>query len=381
MKCRIFHSDRSSLREAIGDIARQVEAQKQMESYDFVLIGLSCRYPVWEVNETILQRLGTDRYVAFHATDVFDDEEVIHHGVTALFIRFERHGWIECFVQEGITSRKKEALDATARYLKERKEAAHLMIAGLCNAQFAFFIEKLNGYDLPLENLQGGISSGNRMGEEIYTYQFHGGEVIKDGFVVITFHNVEMATSIALGFEPVGVQYTVTEAKGYRIYQVDNHQCFAYTIEKLIRDIDDFVPEYLWYTPLVVLDESDENLLTLRTFKEKGKEWVEFYGPVKEGQKIRLSYGEGDQLLAADIRSASALAQQLPNPEILFNFSCIARQYVLEDVQREENRIYRNFLHAPVFGFFTFGEIGHDPHKRSIQFYNETSLLTGMCER
>lgn len=108
---------------------------------------------------------------------------------------------------------------------------------------------------------------------------------------------------------------------------------------------------------------------------------MEFYGPVKEGQKIRLSYGEGEQLLNADVKSASALAQQLPDPEILFNFSCIARQYVLEEVQKEENRIYRNFLHAPLFGFFTYGEIGHDPHKSSIQFFNETSLLTGMAER
>ncbi len=363
------------------EIHLQYAADRQLDRFDFLLVGVSCRYPVWDVNETIAQIFDTENYLAFHATDAFDNEEVVHHGVTALFIRFERQGWVECFVQDGISQRKLEALENTALYLRERADASHLMIAGLCDAQLAFFIEKLSRYDIPMGNLQGGISSGFQVGEEIFTYQFHGGEVIRDGFVILTFHNVEMATSVAMGFEPVGVQYTVTEAKGYRIYQVDNHQSFAYTVEKLIRGIENFQPEYLWYTPLVVLDESNENLLTLRTFREKGKEWVEFYGPVKQGQKIRLSYGEGEQLLNADIKSASFLAQQLPDPEILFNFSCIARQYVLEDVQREENRIYRNFLHAPLFGFFTYGEIGHDPHKQSLQFYNETSLLTGLSER
>jgi len=363
------------------DIRLQYAADRQLDRFDFILIGVSCRYPVWDINETIMQVFDTEEYLAFHATDAFDNEEVVHHGITALFIRFERQGRGESFVQDGISSSKLEALETTARYLQDHSEASHLMIAGLCNAQLAFFIEKLGRYDVPTGNLQGGISSGFKSGDEVYTYQFCRGEVIRDGFVILTFHNVEMATSIAMGFEPVGVQYTVTKAKGYRIYQVDNHQSFAYTIERLMRGIDDFAPEYLWYTPVVVLDESDENLLTLRTFREKGKEWVEFYGPVKEGQKIRLSYGEGEQLLNADVKSASALAQQLPDPEILFNFSCIARQYVLEKVHKEENRIYRNFLHAPLFGFFTFGEIGHDSHKSSIQFFNETSLLTGMAER
>ena len=365
----------------MGEIKRRFLADRQMDRYDFVMIGLSCRYPLLDVNETIAQTLGNERFVAFHATDAFDNEEVIHHGVTALFIRFERNGWVECYVQEGISIRKKEALDATAAYLRDRKEASHLMIAGLCNEHLAFFIEKLNDCGVPTENLQGGISSGYRVGDEVLTYQFYGGEVIRDGFVIVTFHNVEMATSVALGFEPVGVQYTVTEAKGYRLYRVDDNQCFAYTVEKLCRGIENFEASYLWYTPLVVLDESDDTLVTLRTFRERGKEWVEFYGPVKEGQKIRLSYGEGEQLLAADIKSASALATQLPDPEILFNFSCIARQYVLEEVQREENRIYRNYLRAPLFGFFTFGEIGHDPNRRSLQFYNETSLLAGLSER
>jgi hypothetical protein len=380
VRCRVFHSLNPSLLQAMEEIHTQFQADRQIDTFDFILIALSCRYPVWDVNETVSQVFETDRFLAFHATDAFNNEEVIHHGVTALFIRFERQGGVECFVQEGVSANKLDALEKTARYLKERDHAFHLIIAGHCHNQTAFFIEKLNQYDIAVDNLLGGVSSGEKISDELLTYQFYKGEVVRDGFVILTFHHVKMATSVALGFEPVGVQYTVTKAKGYRLYQVDDHQSFAYTVEKLKRGIENFKPEYFWYTPIVVLDESNEKFLTLRTFKEQTNDWVEFFGPVKEGQKIRLSYGEKENLLAADTKSATTLAAQVPDPEILFNFSCTARQYVLEEMQKEENRIYRNFLHAPLFGFFTFGEIGHDPSRRSLQFYNETSLLMGMTE-
>jgi len=378
--CRVFHSLNPSLLQAMEEIKRQFQADRQMDAFDFILIALSSRYPVWDVNETVWQVFDTKQFAAFHATDAFNNEEIVHHGVTALFIKFERQGRIECFVQEGVSENKKEVLEKTARYLKERENAFHIIIAGHCKAQTAFFIEKLAQYDIPIKNLLGGISSGEKVSDALLTYQFYNGEVVQDGFMILTFHHVKMATSVALGFESVGVQYTVSKAKGYRIYRVDDNQSFAYTIERLSRGIENFKPEYLWYTPIVVLDESSENFLTLRTFKEQTDEWVEFFGPVKEGQKIRLSYGEKENLLSADAKSATALAAQLPEPDLLFNFSCIARQYVLEEMQTEENRIYRNFLHAPLFGFFTFGEIGHDPSRRSLQYYNETSLLTGMTE-
>jgi len=378
---RIFHSRHISFEQALREIQLQRIADRGIESFDFVIIAISSHYPTGEVNESIERVLGTQNYLAFHATDAFHDEEAVHHGVTALFIRFKREGRIECFVQDNISSQNPEILESTASYLRKRADAAHLIFAGMCNANLAFFIEKLSRYDIPMENLQGGICSGLKTKEGLVTYQFRDKKVIKDGFVIVTFHNVDIATSIATGFEPVGVQYTVTKAKGYRLYEVDDHISFARIIDRLVGSIENFKPEYLWYTPIVILDESSENLLTLRIFRDKKSEWVEFYGPVKEGQKIKLSYGEREQLVDADRKSAALLAKRMPHPEILFNFSCIARQYALEDLHQEENRVYRNLLHAPLFGFFTFGEIGHDFLKRSLQFYNDTSLLTGLKER
>jgi hypothetical protein len=68
-------------------------------------------------------------------------------------------------------------------------------------------------------------------------------------------------------------------------------------------------------------------------------------------------------------------------PEFAINFSCIARQYVLEDKQNQESEIYTSVLNCPLFGFFTFGEIGPDKYYKKLNLYNETSLLLAVKER
>jgi len=380
MKCTIHTSTASMLDEAIKEIFDSFRSEGDRSS-DFVMIALSYRYPVEEVHASIRRYADGCDYLAFHSTDSFHGDQIINDGVTALFITFERGGWIECFVGKDVSSENDALLENTAAYLEKRDDAAHLIVAGLCNNEMAFFVDRLSRKNIPADRVLGGLSSGFPIGEETNTYQFYHDEVIRDGFVIVTFHQVRMVSSVAMGFAPVGTQYTITRAEGYRLYEVDGGDPFGNTIRKLMEHIGDFQAKYLWYTPLVILENSSgQELLTLRTFRKMTTKWVEFYGPVREGQLIKLSYGEVEDLLEADRKSAKKLRNELPDPELLFNFSCTARQYVLEESQEAENAAYLEEMQAPLFGFFTFGEIGHDPQKRSLQFYNETSLLIGMRE-
>jgi len=74
------------------------------------------------------------------------------------------------------------------------------------------------------------------------------------------------------------------------------------------------------------------------------------------------------------------MTKHLKKPDIIFNFSCIARQYVLADKQKSELEVYLNRFDAPLFGFFTFGEIGPDKAYKKLKLYNETSLIVGIKE-
>jgi len=382
MNCTIHTSTASQFDVAVEEVFASYRQQHGKRNWDFVMIALSNRYPLDEIHPQIRKYTGEDDYLAFHSTDSFDGSSIINDGVTALFIRFEREGWVECFVGCDISQAGEDLLRETVDYLDTRSDAAHLMIAGLCRNQMAFFVNRLSQENIPTQKILGGLSSGVSQGGETYTYQFYRGKIIRDGFVIVTFHQVQMASSVALGFDPVGTQYTITKAEGYRLFEVDGGHPFSATVRRLVEHIDEIHPEHLWYTPVVILEEGKgQELLTLRAFRTMSEEWVEFFGPVREGQRIKLSYGEAEDLLAADRRSAAKLKKELPEPELLINFSCTARQYVLEEHQEMENLLYLEKMDAPLFGFFTFGEIGHDPQKRSLQFYNETSLVIGLREQ
>jgi len=376
MKCTLVSSRAENIQEAYREITNTIKSNNI--EYDFVIIAVSDKYDLHQIAK--IEEIADDKYFIFNAIDSFCNDEIIHNGVVALFIKFEREGSIECFTQEHISTQRDRVYKETVSYLKKREDDFHLIITGICNNQIASFIEELSYSGIKIDNIQGGVSSGPEIDGYIRTWQLYKGELIKDGFTIISFSNVEMATSIAMGFHPVGVRYEVTEADGYNIYTVDNKP-FVETIDMLSKDIYNFKNEYLWYTPIIVLDESSNDLMTLRTFKSKKRDSVEFYGPIKKGQKIRLTYGEREMILDADEKSAKSIKEKISTPELILNFSCIARQYILENGQLDENRIYIKYLNAPLFGFFTYGEIGHSPNMSSLQFYNETSLLTAIRER
>jgi len=374
MKCILV----SSIANDIDEVCKEIRASIDGIEYDFAILAVSDKYDLEKIRE--IKKIINQRCLIFNAIDSFSDEEIVHQGVSALFILFERKGSIDCFVQDNLSTQRDIVMYETISYLKSKEDSFHLIITGVCHNNIASFIEDLGKKGVKTDNIQGGVSSGTNIDGEIRTWQLYDGKLIEDGFAIVSFSNVEMATSIAMGFKPVGVRYEVTKADGYTLYTVDNKP-FRETIDMLSKDIDNFKSEYLWYTPILVLDESSNELMTLRTFKGIKDGAVEFFGPIKEGQRIRLTYGENEMLLEADRESAKCVKNRISNPELILNFSCIARQYILEDRQIDENRIYKEYLNAPLFGFFTFGEIGHSPNRESLQFYNETSLLTAIKER
>jgi hypothetical protein len=138
----------------------------------------------------------------------------------------------------------------------------------------------------------------------------------------------------------------------------------------------------LWYSPIVILNDTDGIVDVVRTFKDfKEGEYVEFFGPVKNDQHIKLSFATEEMLLKSDKEEAEKIKGELSHIELGFNFSCIARQYSLGDKQKEETKLYAESFNAPIFGFFTFGEIGMNKRFDSLKFYNQTSLVCGLKEK
>ena len=375
MIARIYNSTQTILKFAIEDIFRQFKKDFFIDDYDFLIFGINSDYPYRDVNSTIKKILKTDKFIAFNAIDLFANADTLE-GIVALFIKFERDGAIDTYYQDNFVSIKN-----CVNYLKSHKDALNIIISGVSN-QVPTFLDRINKKIIDDDIfLIGGLSSGYLDREELVTYQYVDDKIIKNGFVIISFKNVEFQKGISLGYKPIGPIYNVNLSKDNRLY-VAEYQDASLIAKNLLNGMDSQDITNLWYSPVVILDDKDGEVDVVRTFKSfKEGEYVEFFGPIPNTSKVKLSFATEDMLIESDKKEAIKIKNKLNEIELGLNFSCIARQFALGDKQNEETKLYSEIFNAPMFGFFTFGEIGMNKTFETFKFYNQTSLICGIKEK
>ena len=385
MKAVVYSSRNPVLYQALEEIKRQFVEDKILTDFDFLLISLNYKYPYDKLDRDLKRvfELEGKEYLAFHSTESIENTKIIE-GIAICFIKFENKGKVRIYTDEGISNYlEKGTLKRLVNHLEENKEHLNLFISAWEDNNLGIFIEDLGNalYSKGFyPNLVGGVSSGKRYEGELRTFQIHNGKVIKDGFAIITFENVEYCLGISLGFKPISPVYTVSKADGYRIYEVDGKTPFIKIVKNFLSGIEEKV-ENLWYCPIVILEGEEGYVKVQRTFKDLGEDYVEFFAPIYEGGKFMLSFGTPEMLLESAKKEVLRKKKKLDNPDLLLNFSCMARQYVLEDKREYENEIISQTLDAPLFGFATYGEIGPDRYFKKVKLYNETATLVALKER
>ncbi len=374
MIARTYYTENKVLKFGLEDIYRQFKNDYFIDSYDFVIFAINPDYPYQDINYSIKQVLKNDNFVAFNAIDAFCNAEVVA-GIAALFIKFERSGKIDSFYQDNFNSTKD-----VYKYLLNHKNSLNIIISTPSD-KVPSFLEKLNK---KFKNddifLIGGLSSGTFLENGVLAYNYIDNKIIKDGFMVISFDNVEFANGISLGYKPIGPHYKINLAKNNRVY-VAEYTDASLIAKKLLNGMNDDITN-LWFSPMVVLDDKDGIVDVVRTFKSyKEGEFVEFFGPISNGSYVKLSFATEEMLLNSDKREAEKIKEKLKEIELGFNFSCVARQFALGKRQTEESALYSEFFNSSVFGFFTFGEIGLNKNNTILKFYNQTSLVCGLKEK
>ncbi|SFP67543.1 FIST C-terminal domain-containing protein [Hydrogenimonas thermophila] len=382
MISKVYASNKNSLSLCMDEL-RKKELDDFENGCDFYFFAIHPSFPVDDIAPTIEDFFKTENYAAFHALNAFNDNQINDIGIVMCCIKFQKSGKAKTFYIEDIHNNPEKAAKECVNYFHNNKDHFHLIFAGLAEGTFGFFLEKVSeNIDHGLaSNIVGGISSGNEQNGEVLTYQFTDGKVIKNGLLIVTFENIEAAIEISLGFKPYGITYQVDYADGYNLYSVNDGKSFAEVTKRLLKGIDNPDIRYLWYAPLYILDENDGYVATLRTVAGIEGDHVKLYGPIKKGDHFKLSFAVPEDLLEENIYAAARLKKRVTKPELSFDFSCMARQYAMEDKQKEEPIIYTKSLDSNLFGFFTYGEIGPDKKFKKLKLYNETSLLVAMREK
>jgi hypothetical protein len=354
--------------------------EKLKEDFDFYIFAISPNFN-YSINKSIQKIFKTDNYIAFHAIDEFCNNEIVNNGVVVLAIKFENNGKISKFIVDDTTD--KSALKIS-NYLNNNQDKVHLIFANHSNGKINSFIEKIskNINYFPINNIAGGVASGIEIKPNKWILNlFTENKILNEGLIILSFENIKAEIGVSLGFKPYGITYKITKAENNKIYEVDDGKNFAYIVNKLFENIENPDIKYLWYTPIYILNAEDSYISSTRTIKNITDEYVEFFANVEQGKFFKISFATYKELLKEDEKIAKKMIKNIDSPDLCINFSCVARQYVLEDKQTEENKIYTKIFNTHLFGFFTFGEIGPDIKRKKLVFYNETSLPVIMKEK
>ncbi len=386
MIARVYYSRVPVLKFALEDVIRQLEEDifYKSEDFDLAIIAFSPEiYPIdGRTVETFNEYLGENKWVAFHSVTSFANDKTVEEALVALFLKFDKNGDFSILTVRDLDKNYEKRLKETADYVNfySKIKGINLMFASYSGGKIGLFIEDLNLLLKGAVNILGGVASGlidNGVVANVYTSE---GE-IRNGFTILTLKNVEFSFGLAHGLRIVGPIYRITKAVNNRIYEI-NGEPVKNIMEKLIKGLPIEDMRIFWYSPIVILDEKEGIVSIVRTFKSFPDDlsYVEFWGPIKEGWSFRFSFGLKEELLYAGTQEALKVQKSLEKVELGFNFSCMGRQYALEDLHIEEARRYASIFNAPLFGFFTLGEIAPDKYRRHLKFYNQTSVVVGVKE-
>ena len=351
MKARIYTSNKKTLFMAIEDICLQFREDFFIDDFDFVILAISPEFNPCDINPTIKKILNTENYLAFNATHAFSHDK-LSNSLAALFIKFEKNGKISI---KDFQSLNKDKLN---------------IIFIPYNGDESCVCDIIENIHFPLI---GGVCSGDN------AYIYHNGKIEKTNPVILEFENIDYEFGISLGYKPIGPTYKAQVVFKNRIYVMD-YEDASLLAKKLLKHTDGNI-QNLWYSPLLVISDKEGIVDVVRTFKNiKENYYVEFYGKIERNSNVKLSFATNTMLLDEDRKTALKLKEKI-SPELIFNFSCVAREFILDDKKMQENEIYSQILNAPLFGFFTYGEIGPNYKFTISKLYNQSSLVVALKEK
>ena len=350
MVVRTYFSNEKTLFLALEEIYLKFRDDFLLDEFDFIIFAISPQFLPQDINPTIKRIFKTDKFLAFNAIHSFSNVSITD-TISALFIKFEKKGSIHI------------------KYSFSELNSDNLNIVF-----FPYIPDKCISNEVKKFKIAtiGGVCSGER------AFIYINDEIIETFPVILEFKNVEYEFGISLGYRPIGPTYRVQKAENNRVYTIDWEDAFTLALN-ILKDTDGKITN-LWYSPLLVISDKTGLVDVVRTFKNIERDYVEFFGKVENNSYVKLSFGEKEMLLKEDEKVAHKIRNNI-TPELVFNFSCIAREFILEDRAVKENEIYTKILNAPLFGFFTYGEIGPNYEFKTSKLYNQSSLIVAIKEK
>jgi len=375
----------------IEDCLTNLENIKDDFKPDFFMIYMPYNYFEDESYKLINKVIHPVENVIISTVATVKNDRLVYNSIGGVALRFERNGKVSLKNKNHISKNIKNSASFLKNSLIPESFGTNLIFSTSSNLSVHSILNSTFTKQKDVR-LYGGVASSDA--EDFRTYISHNGKLIKDGFVVINLHDIYSFNTVSMGFIPIGTTYTLTKAKGNKIYSLDDIP-ISYLLNNLLNNtgisVNQLDPvktsQIMWEFPFLFMDEDGYiSYMLVPIMYDDNDGGFAFYGQVIQGSKIKLGVGDSEDILI-DVGLRAGEFKQIckinGHPDLIINITCTARNYVLlsDRKEEEEQKIYYRYLkEIPITGFLTFGEIAPDRMGKPGKFYNETSILIGLVE-
>jgi diguanylate cyclase (GGDEF)-like protein len=224
--------------------------------------------------------------------------------------------------------------------------------------------------------LWGAYSGGHMMNAPVH-FIFDSTRILYDSILVTTFAGNDFHIDIdkTIGWEPLGLPFHVTKAKGNHLIELDGHPA-SEIYEKFLnidRSLQNNAQEGYAF-PLMAKYKGEEWLRSAFHIEPDGS--LNLHGFVTEGTEIQLSYGNPSSIVRK-VNQRLEVVRQF-KPQVILLYSCVVRKSFWDNLVNMEMEPFAALCSTA--GFHTWGEVCRSSVTGEVIEHNVTLLSIAMRE-
>ncbi|TXF85972.1 histidine kinase [Neolewinella aurantiaca] len=196
--------------------------------------------------------------------------------------------------------------------------------------------------------------------------------------------NLRVAHGSFGGWEPFGLERTVTKSSGNELFEVGGKNALSVYKEYLGKYASELPGSALLFPLSIRIQDGDGYLVRTILSIDEEKSSMTFAGDLPEGSKVRFMKANTDRLIdAASVAANTCLASfDQFKPQVALLVSCLGRKLVLANRVDEEVEAVAQVLgeDTVIGGYYSYGEISPYQKGGPCELHNQTMTITCMQE-
>jgi hypothetical protein len=336
-----------------------------------------------EAVQSIFEKHHIDLIGCTSAGEIQDDQ-VLDKSIVCMLLDMNKSAYALFSETTKGTSTYKTAFNAGLTAKESFENPGILLLSGgiaIDAEQLVYGVKDAIGREIPF---YGGLAADISLGQTIsFSNEFKSNNGIV--CLIIDTDKVEMKGMATSGWEAIGGNNIITEAKGNVVYSINDEPAldvfFKYFgfFDNTMNNgtpISSLSAQY----PLQLQRNDGASVLRSPTLANNENRSLILAGGVKTGEEFRFSIAPGFNVVEQTVAEFSSLHKETETAEAAILFSCKGRHAAFGPIIEEEVSGLYNHWNIPMIGFFTFGEIGNASNGVT-EFHNETCSMVVFREK